>query len=373
MRLDTLQQKLGDIFAVQVPIKATRDVERVEFRCRDVSWARSPVIKYIQSSAPVLGLIFTNSHFEDEYGWRIKRIELLDELTYRETSNGNACRLAVCRGECKGYNDSKSMQAAFKFRMVETANEHFSEKEASHAILVDMNPEVRKLFPELFCLAKVITEEEGRRRLWECIGTQLLNENSETRRSTDPFFMLECFRLLKKLHSLGYIHGDAHGRNFMEDIATRRILLIDQDEIRPLSTNPTVCKYMQILDYLMLLFWNNLHIDYTYILETRKQPANIQSPLFEAGVLFFQEYTPMSVLFPPFGAWYHRKKTDDMIELDLKSKYATVKNSTYWRFLASLDTSEIDAKFEEVFTSINGMRALNDKIKRTLRAHGFRV
>jgi len=315
------------------------------------------------------GQIFTTPTFITKNKWRIKELDLTKELLYRNLSNGQPCTLLVCKGRCSGIISSQTIDIALKFRKVEEQNEHFSEQEAINALHVDKNKNIRVLFPDLYCFARVVIQlPSGRKQLWECIGTELLKEIEYDFIVENQSFYPDSFRLLKKMHSYGYIHGDAHRGNFMQKNRTNAIILIDQDEILPLSSNSTFSKFMQIMDYHMLMFWNNPFI------RLYNDATKFRS-FSSIALILFQFSDEMSVLFPPFAgrdylSWTHadaRRLLDNDTSRHPKTK------KTYWEFINGITVEDIDNTFEKTFRSVQRMELINLNSKKVLTSHGVNV
>lgn len=130
-----------------------------------------------------------------------------------------------------------------------------------------------------------------------------------------------------------------------------KLLMIDQDEIKKLSDNPTVSKFMQIMDYWMLLYHGNPYI-YVYDKISQTNQAVIQ---------IFRGVKMLSALFPPVGFVNYRDWTDQDIKMVLTSKLAThpVEGKSYWDFLEETSTEAIDDEFEHAFSTKTFMVGIN--------------
>lgn len=181
----------------------------------------------------------------------VNRVVIRSEIVAGDFSNGLPCILIVCSGTINGVN------VILKFRMVEARSEHFTEQEAKHALDVMIDKRLDGMFPKLYCVFKVTTQWG---MTFECMGTEPLSELTGEDRG-DTRIQLQCVALLKNLHECGYVHGDPHIGNFMKKIDGQgrpKVYMIDQDEIRRLPTSDVaISRYMQILDYQCLMFWNN--------------------------------------------------------------------------------------------------------------------
>jgi len=369
IRLDRLESSLEGIFDVEIPISETDSVYAVNIKCSIREAVKDDLTSCLKANKITRGQIFTTPTFITKNKWRIKELDLTKELEYRDTSNGFPCKLVVCKGRCTGIISSQSIDIALKFRKVEEQNEHFSEQEAINALHVDKNKNIRVLFPDLYCFARVVIQlPSGRRQLWECVGTELLKEDEYDAVLTNPLFYIECFRLLQKMHLYGYIHGDAHRGNFMKKIRTNAMILIDQDEILPLSSNSTFSKFMQIMDYHMLMFWNNP------FMSLYNDSENLES-MSATAFRLFKFNDKMSVLYPPVAGrdylnWTHR---DAKRLLDNDTVRHPNTKKTYWDFLNRITTDEINNAFEKMFRSVKLMSIVNLNSKKILISQGVRV
>ena len=369
IRLDRLESSLEGIFDVEIPISETDSVYAVNIKCSIREAVKDDLTSCLKANKITRGQIFTTPTFITKNKWRIKELDLTKELEYRDTSNGFPCKLVVCKGRCTGIISSQSIDIALKFRKVEEQNEHFSEQEAINALHVDKNKNIRVLFPDLYCFARVVIQlPSGRRQLWECVGTELLKEVDNNLVTTKQSFYPDGFRLLQKMHSYGYIHGDAHRGNFMQRIRTNEIILIDQDEILPLSSNSTFSKFMQIMDYHMLMTWNNPFIGLYHDTEEIEHASSTAFRLFR-----FNE--TMSVLYPPVAGrdylnWTH---VDAKRLLDNDTVRHPKTKKTYWEFLNGITVADINKTFEQMFRSVRQMELFNINSKKILISQGVRV
>ena len=168
-------------------------------------------------------------------------------INQKAFSNGIPCRLTVFKAQFG------SIRMAVKFREVEPENSDMWETEGIHAIHTEHTEGITDLFPRLYCFIDLVGRYQQH---WEAIGTEYLTEITDEMIVGDASLFVRCYEQLTSLHKQGYSHGDPHLNNFMLD-TTRQVKLIDQDEIQLLPDDPTMSKYVRILDYLELLFWNN--------------------------------------------------------------------------------------------------------------------
>ncbi len=356
VRLDKLEASMKGIFDIEVAIKHTDSLKKIKLRCSITGPVKDDLVIALKRVKEVTVMGFTCPSFKTKNKWEIDEIELKDEILYRDSSNGQDCLLLVCKGVCRSRQSGSSKELALKFRRVEKEkrNEHFSEQEAAHALLVDQNNGMRPLFSRLYCVSRVMIQTaKGEVQLWECIGSELMREYPYSQILADParFYSAAC-RLLKKMHESGYIHSDAHQGNFMLQMGEPpKLLMIDQDEIKKLSDNPTVSKFMQIMDYWMLLYHGNPYI-YVYDKISQTNQAVIQ---------IFRGVKMLSALFPPVGFVNYRDWTDQDIKMVLTSKLAThpVEGKSYWDFLEETSTEAIDDEFEHAFSTKTFMVGIN--------------
>ena len=352
-RLDGLETQMKGIFDVQIPISDIGVKDVISITCRISKHVGDDLVQYLQKNQVTNANVFSSPHFKKKNGWSFTSAVLTDEILFRERSNGQKCKLVVCKGLLKGPGMSQTIEAALKFRQVESENLHFSEQEAGHALHIDRNEKVRIMFPEFYCMFQVLVKKNESYQLWECIASELLDEIPQTLIYSDPVSMyLPAFRLLQKMHTLGYIHSDAHSGNFMLRPSTGNMLMIDQDEIMQISSEPTVAKFMQIMDYWMLLYHNN-----PYIRFLRHVPS--ADPAINA---VFKGYSKMRALFPPYGYTWYRDWSDQDTQQYLSREAAThpVTKMTYWDYLKSVKITDIDAEFEKAFSSKRYMEYIQE-------------
>lgn len=371
VRLDSLEANMKEIFDVEIPVKDTDSLLSVNITCSIKKQVKDELVQFLKTNVVTKGTVFTSPRFAASKIWIIREIELTEELLFRRTSNGLNCDLVICKGVARGRIKSQFVNMALKFRKVEQHNIHFSEQEALHTLDVDRNTKLCQLFPILYCLGKVIIEpRKGIRQIWECIGTEIMDEIPWSRVLEDPSFFYDCFNLLKKMHAYGYVHGDAHCGNFMQTVKTKAIIMIDQDEVKPLHVDPVFSKFMQIMDYAMLMYWNNPFIGvYKDIQDLNKISED------NAALLFFKSNNRMSVLYPPFfGSRYLNWTLEDCKRLlDNDTVRHPVTKKTYWQFVDGLNMADIDAMFEITFKSTKKMKMINLSNKKILISKGYKI
>ena len=271
-------------------------------------------------------------------------------------SNGKHCIIAVLQATIADKNGI-GVPMALKCRQVSSSlqNQHFTEREGTNVLALHSNPDTRDLFASLVCILSFQTDflHRGRkaRAKWEAIGTELLARIPNL--ISDDVYA-QCFFRLKTLHAFGYVHGDPHIGNFMVH-PTRKILMIDQDEVRQLPNEQEASKYFQILDYLELLYW-----------------ANPSCVVFSDGdaqrmVEVCMQTADFIIAFPPYGFLEHRGQEAASVlkSLEVPSKA----NRSYLQFLADTSISTIDDYFEQIFSTVGAMK--NIEIQATGLHHAF--
>lgn len=285
----------------------------------------------------------------------IYKIEIVKEIRVRNSSNGLPCLLVVCLA-----NVNDDIPAVLKFRLVEPESEMFTELEGNHSLCVAFDSRLRRLFPTLYCMFDVTTTASGLK--WECIGMQPLVDLSTPDRG-DLSVLGQCAGLIRDIHRCGYAHGDSHLGNFMklpadDHSAPIKVLMIDQDEIKPLPTEPHeigMLNYMKIVDYHTLLFHFNVYCQALKNIKDDSEAERVCAKLFKEGDDF-------SMLFMPFPYYLRHGYDADEIMMELSSRKATKDSITYLQYLGMLESSEIDSFFAELLQSVRRMKSLNDLI-----------
>jgi hypothetical protein len=290
----------------------------------------------------------------------VSRVVIRSEIIAREVSNGMACILIVCSGTINSVN------VILKFRMVEERSEKFTEQEAKHALDVMIDKRLDGLFPKLYCVFKVRTQYG---MTFECIGTEPLSElSNEDCKNT--VIQLQCVALLKKLHGCGYVHGDPHLGNFMKKFDARgspRVYMIDQDEIRRLPADDAVIsKYMQMLDYQTLVFWNNPRCPALNIIDGGGGGSHL--PTFAYNLWKAIGY--FNVVFGPELFYHIVRDSVQTMRIKLGNvNYSMQENgsavvTTYLQYLGRPDVSEeyIDKRFADLIRDDSLMKFTNNLI-----------
>ena len=257
-------------------------------------------------------------------------LKLLSLVHQKEFSNGVLCRLTVFKAEFG------SIQVAVKFRKVEEENQAMSETEGIHAIHTEHTEGIRELFPRLYCFIDLVDRHKDH---WEAIGTEHLTNITDEMIVGDVSLFERCYEQLKLLHNRGYSHGDPHLNNFMLD-TRRQVKLIDQDEIQLLPEDPTMSKYVRILDYLQLLFWNNPLCNPFWNCRTvdqlMQQHQLAYKGSFDCHRIFI---TPYGFLKHRQGN-YHDTEWLEAVRRDLNDEQTKIRGKTYWQYLEGLNNLE---------------------------------
>ena len=312
-----------------------------------------------------------------------QEIQILGHIASTDQSNGvDNSDMAVFEGEMN------SVKMAIKFRNVTDAVKDLAEKEAQHAIETHQNPDIKHLFPKLYFVMNLTVPFDTQPStpvMWDVIGTELMDSAKHIIK--DDTFYYQCFLCLQKLHTKGFIHGDAHRSNFMirrgelfQD-QHPKVCMIDQDQIEPLpdastAENIAMRNYLQILDYQELLYHYNPHC--SSFSDNKYIAINLD---YESQNLF-QFENQFSVFFLPFGFYCHRtahiqqyspkkfhgiQQRRKAIQTDLETRVHTKTGDTYWEYLKTLSTAQIDADFGYIFRSIAHMNHLETSIRVQLR------
>ena len=278
------------------------------------------------------------------------QIELSQLIMEKSLSNGDDCKLNVFQARMGEFN------MVLKFREVNTElkNEKFSEKEGNKAMNTEYDENIRYLFPRLYCMVDFYVNSSPPSH-WEAIGTEILSELTVDDRS-QPLFYSHCYTVLRQLHRGGYAHRDPHGGNFMKN-SRNHIKLIDQDEIIPLPTNrPTLAKFLQILDSIELLFWNNFYCEVFPNTDFNKKVA-----LWHMAYTYSPTHTPHLV---PYGYVYYKKLNNlDKMEDFLQNLVERKQGKTYWMYLESVTLEDIQTYFYRIFSTIKNMQEMQIQIE----------
>ena len=264
-------------------------------------------------------------------------------ITDGEKSNGFACKLTVFQAQIGPF------RMALKFRQktfYEGASETMAEIEGNNAMITEQNRSIRNLFPRMYCCIALVTPEELHR---EAIGTEYLDEIPRELLLTRPMLLAMCYDRLSELHQRGFSHGDPHLGNFMLD-SDGRVRLIDQDEIQKLPKDPTLSKYIKILDYIELLFWFNPLCDpFPHLKDDQKQDTSWYRCAYQAS------YDKHRIFLTPYGFLAHKNGNHqdsqwaEQVIRDLKDIRTQVKGKTYWEYLESINNIDIDSIFFKIF------------------------
>jgi hypothetical protein len=199
----------------------------------------------------------------------VTEVVLVEQLVYQNVSFGMACPLCIARAFIAVHNTSTHRITLFpivlKLRKITKDADHLTEMEAKKAVRTWETDEIRDMFPYLYLLGKLHTRGGD----FECIGTEgmvpsPINANFQV---NDFYFqyMQEAYKLVKRLHQLGFAHGDPHRSNFMmvpkesnhPVFNPLRLIMIDQDTLQELPHpdqqrdlyNALILKDLSILSY----------------------------------------------------------------------------------------------------------------------------
>lgn len=368
--LESLHQrvaKLEDVWKVQYEIADAK--QPLEMLLTETKYNHKntlfPAIKSM--GGKVYGEIWTNPLSNFKKVGKGYRVEIGEEIKVRDTSNGADCLLVVTRGKINNTD------VVLKFRLVDYKSEKMTEVEAKHALSTSLNKDMHGLFPELFAVMKIVTGVGAptaltlapgvvrpypvlakRQMTWECIATEPLEElDLDDKKSVN--IQLECCRLLKNLHSNGYIHGDPHMGNFMKKKVSDGkyvVYMIDQDEIRKLPANDkAISNLLQILDYQALAMWNNPR--FTALVDIEKEGGRDMdiSNAVNMACKFFRYHTYM---FSPEPFWFYKGQDVRAIRARLPAEYI--------RFLSldDMDTLDIYNSFANIVKKDGVMKGAND-------------
>jgi hypothetical protein len=274
--LESLHQrvmKLEDVWKVEYEIGDARQPLEMLLTGTKFSHKNTlfPAIK--STGNKIYGEIWTNPLDNFKKVGNVYRVEIGDEIMVRDTSNGADCLLVVTKGKINDTN------VVLKFRLVDYKSENMTEVEARHALSTSLNKDMHGLFPELYAVMKITTGINvypaltiipgavrpppviaKKQMVWECIATEPLEELT-VQDVSNVKVQAECFKLLRILHTKGFVHGDPHMGNFMKKKVgegQHLVYMIDQDEIRKLPVaDRAMSLFMQILDYQTFATWNN--------------------------------------------------------------------------------------------------------------------
>jgi len=370
--LNTLENKLGNIF--NIPITTIADnLTDVTITCNPDITTNISFIKQLQLNSLTKTQIWTSQRFKYQFNGCITEIGInKDNINQDLISNGEDCQIITCFGQTK-INSSSGPNMFLKFRNLDFKNpiriEQLNEVAVHNAVIIEQLENVRDLFAQLYCMFKLNIPQDGVNQRWECIGTEIL-ENINKTIYNDPNIFYGCFMCLKELHSLGFIHGDSHWGNFMFSNKKNKVIMIDTDRFEKLPThNPTLSKYLQILDYLQLLYWNNLFLSVYKTSENNEY--KISRDLYTNHIQF-------TFLHPPMGFIQHKAAIESIIMNELKSPLSTKTfnnsngtrfNLTYWDFLSSKTEQEINIFFEGVFKLSSQMKTYNQHMIDSLNSY----
>lgn len=278
-------------------------------------------------------------------------IILSELLLERPKSNGLPCNLNIFQAQMG------DITMALKFREINRKNENekFSENEGNKAMKTEHDERIRQLFPKLYCMVDFYNEAAALGH-WEAIGTEILaNFNENDLRNTRHY--TQCFDLLQQLHRAGYAHGDSHGGNFMKN-AEQTYRLIDQDELMVLpQERPTITKFLKILDFTQLLFWNNPHCSPFYDIRKEQQYSR------EFHKAYFNSPKHEIFLIPYGYAYYRHNNNWDHIELLLKHDPKRKQGQTYWMYIERLSMDWISDFLFSIFDSFERMHNIQTGVE----------
>lgn len=176
----------------------------------------------------------------------VTEVVLVEQLVFQSISFGMECPLCIARAILAVHNTSTHRINLFpivlKMRKITRNAESLTEMEARKAVRTWETDEIRDMFPYLYLLGKLHTRSGE----FECIGTEgmLPSPINSNFQANDFYFryMQEAYNLVKRLHGLGFAHGDPHRANFMlvpkesnhPVFNPLRLIMIDQDTLQEL-------------------------------------------------------------------------------------------------------------------------------------------
>lgn len=337
------------------------------------------LIPAIQSmGGTVKGEIWINPLEKVDKVGRMFRVDMEREVMVRDSSNGMPCLLIVTRGKINGRN------VILKFRLVENYSEDMTEMEAKHALGTSFDKNIRGLFPALYAVMKFKTTSNGgpsylrikpggnmtppgpppdtlpqKQMVWECIATEPMVELTRDDMSSVNIQM-ECCRLLRSLHSSGYMHGDPHFGNFMKKSVGKDlkgddifvVYMIDQDEIRKLPVYDTVLSnLLQIVDFQTFTMWNNPRCKAIHKIESEKATDGDMIRVFQRMWKYFRYNT---YIFGPEPFWHYKGLNLKALKARLPTEYVQLLSRK------EVNTEEIYRRFVKVVESNNNMLGMSE-------------
>lgn len=326
---------------------------------------------------------------------RIKLITILKDITSRNETNGvENAPMIVSHAAVEYFRKSKFSdeptasheQSSFvahtdpfvacKFRLVTRDSQDLTEQEFKNMLVTEQNPRLKDLFPHTLFVGElrgVYDSHTRRQQVWEFVGTELMEEVTDFNQD----FYLSAYHVLNALHSRGYCHRDSHQGNFMripdrvteyrDTYNTSRIVMIDQDRIKPLPMKEewkATLHYLLLQDYIELLTFYNPHFP-VYSDKVIKKGKT-----FEAMNLLYRFMAGRLAKLPEDQRAAHA----DLARLpwavtkflyssldEIRQELDHPKAEKYKAFLLSLSVEQIFNYFERLFSSEANMKALNDQ------------
>lgn len=289
----------------------------------------------------------------------IHSVEITKEIAVLKKSKDVPHTVVVCSAEING-----KVRVILKFRKVENGSTTYNEREGVNALKIAFDGRLDGMFPNLLCMLEVQTKSPRDQSMstWGCIGTQPLDELTEGEQH-DTSVLQRCSDLLRRLHKSGYVHGNPCLHNFMKHPHNRgQVVMIDQDEVRdlPVVTDTdflTISNYMQITDYLHLVFHGNPYCD-----AFMRVPHEIHESLFRK---IFESQPKNAITLCPFPYYFHGHSSFEDIKRDLMSVPGKPGDVPYWHYLKTMDAARIDQCFSKLLADKGTMQKMNDTITKT--------
>jgi len=284
---------------------------------------------------------------------KIEEVVMTKELVYSGFTFGQPCPLCVGLARLTVLNQETGKKSSavivVKFRKLLNNDKlnKLTQHEAENAIKTWKTAEIEDLFPKLYFVGQI----ELNSSTWECIGTERMDDIPRTLFSNIPFLYYQgAYAALKLLHEQGYVHGDPHIGNFMvvpKDshhpvFHPSRIIMIDQDSLRALPTDPEdkALRNLLIVNDLALLFlWNNQYMKFY-------REHNDKS---EALMDHMSQVFKRHLLCLPFVYFRTTRYTLDQLREMLRSQKPIL--ASYNQLISTTTTDEIYEKFDRYFRS----------------------
>lgn len=358
--LDALQKRvmqLEDIFDASYAVKKSKTKFELSMSPTCTSGgASNTLFSALKGKAPTAGEIWINPTF-----YKLKnsasRIQITKELEVLPKL-GSSTLVVVCEAQ---IDDSP---VVLKFRNVDKGDTKITEREGDNALMVTFDRNIEPLFPTLVCMFEIsIKSASGADMKWSCIGFHKLAKITDQQRNDGTALKL-CGQTLSHLHHYGYFHGNSRMENFMVN-DDNLVVMIDQDDVRRLPTQNSdveeyraVSSYMQILDYLFLLFQDNPLCN----VYQKEVPFELKEKVSDD---LFAMQTKFHEVFTPFPFFRHMGKDFNTILQDLRISHHD-EHGSYIEFLGALTSETIDKHFAELFESREAMQHINDQMRTSL-------